>query len=139
MSFGVKEMFSYYGEDVTYGFIKSDFGEEFLFSRETMKVDEQDIEEYRSGIRHDVEEWGCDIWLTLFESTKYRKILVLRSIMPTFDEGDDEFDSWHDLYLLQEHDGTLRAVYCTGGYSIAKIQGFAKVYQYPESLKKYFD
>ena len=54
------------------------------------------------------------------------------------DSGDREYDSWHDLFLLQEHDGIIRAVYCTGGYRIAHIEGYAQVYQYPESLKKYF-
>jgi len=139
VSFGEEEKWSSSEEVVSYAHITEDFGEGFLFSSETVQVDAEEVEELMSGTRHNVEEWDCDIWLSLFSSTKYRKIVQLSCIMPTFDEGDREFDSWHDLYLLQEQDGTLRAVYCTGGYSIAKIQGFAKVYQYPESLKKYFD
>ena len=76
--------------------------------------------------------------IVIFENTKYKRIVRLSLSIPTFDLGDREYDSWHDFFLLQEYNGIIRAVYCTGGYRIARIEGYAQVYQYPESLEKYF-
>lgn len=123
---------------VSYAHINREFGEGFLFSPESMRVGEREIGIYTSGTRHDIEEKYCGANITIFESAVYQKIVRLSLSIPTFDSGDREYDSWHDLFLLQEHDGIIRAVYCTGGYRIARVEGYAQVYQYPESLKKYF-
>ena len=117
--------------------IDREFGEGFLFSPERMKVGVKEIDALTSGTRQDFEEKYHDANVTVFENTAYHRILRLSLSIPTFDSGDREYDSWHDLYLLLEHDGIMRAVYCTGGYRIAGIEGYARVYQYPEALKKY--
>lgn len=127
-----------YKDAVSYAHIKREFGEGFLFSSEPMKVSEQEIDVFTSGARQDIEEKYCGASIAIFESTVYRRIVRLSLSIPTFDSGDRQFDSWHDLFLLEEHNGIIRAVYCTGGYSIAHVEGYAQVYQYPESLKKYF-
>lgn len=123
----------------SYQHILREFGEEFSFSSRTIIAGKSDIESFTNGARKNVEEkyHGADI--ALFESTVYRKILRLSLSIPTFDSADREYDSWHDLYLLQKHDRTLCAVYCTGGYHIAKVEGYIKVVEIPEPLKKYFD
>ena len=123
---------------VSYKHIDREFGTGFLFSPERMQAEEREIDFFTSGIRHDMEEkfQGTDI--TIFESTKYRRIVRFSRSVPTFDSDDREYDSWRDLYLLQEHNGIIRAVYCTGGYKIACVEGYAQVYQYPKSLEKYF-
>lgn len=125
-------------EAVFYEHIKREFGDRFLFSSETMQVTEREVEFFTSGTRHNIEEKYCGTDIAIFESTKYKTVVRLSLSIPTFDSGDREYDSWHDLFLLQEHNGTIRAVYCTGGYQIAHIEGYAQVFQYPESLKGYF-
>lgn len=125
-------------EAVSYAHINREFGEGFLFSPESLRVDAREIDVYTSGTRHDIEEKYRGARIAIFESAVYQKIVRLSLSIPTFDSGDREYDSWHDLFLLQEHAGIIRAVYCTGGYRIAKVEGYAQVYQYPESLKKYF-
>lgn len=133
------EPMSSYKDAVSYAHITREFGEGFLFSSKMMQVGKREIDVYTSGARKNIEEKYCGTNIALFESTKYRKIVRLSLSIPTFDSGDREYDSWHDLYLLQEHSGIIRAVYCTGGYRIADVKGYARVYQYPDPLKKYFD
>ena len=123
---------------VSYAHIKREFGDGFLFSSEQMQVGEREITSFTSGSRENIKEKYYGANVAIFESTQFKKIVRLSLSIPTFDSGDREYDSWHDLFLLQEHDGIIRAVYCTGGYRIAHIEGYAQVYQYPESLKKYF-
>lgn len=124
---------------VSYEHITREFGEGFLFSPASMKAGERDIEEYLRGKRQDIDAWHYGTRVAVFESAVYRKIVRLSLRIPTFDSSDREYDSWHDLYLLQEHGGKIRAVYCTGGYRVAKVEGYAEVYQYPEDLKIFFD
>lgn len=123
---------------VSYAHIKREFGDGFLFSSEQMQVGEREITSFTSGSRENIKEKYYGANVAIFESAQFKKIVRLSLSVPTFDSGDREYDSWHDLFLLQEHDGIIRAVYCTGGYRIAHIEGYAQVYQYPESLKKYF-
>ena len=123
---------------VSYAHIKREFGDGFLFSAEQMQVGEREITSFTSGSRENIKEKYYGANVAIFESTQFKKIVRLSLSIPTFDSGDREYDSWHDLFLLQEHDGIIRAVYCTGGYRIAHVKGYAQVYQYPESLKKYF-
>lgn len=127
-----------YKDAVSYKHIKRDFGDGFLFSPKAMRVSEHKIDYFTSGSRHNVEEKYRGTDITIFESTKYKTIVRLSRSIPTFDSSDREYDSWHDLFLLQEHNGIIRAVYCTGGYKIAHVEGYAQVYQYPEPLKIYF-
>ena len=103
-----------------------------------MRVDECEIDFWTSGARHDIEAQyrGADI--TAFESTKYKTILRLSLSIPAFDSHARAYDAWHDLFLLQEHNGIIRAAYCTGGYRVAHVEGYAQVCQYPEFLKGYF-
>ena len=103
-----------------------------------MQVSEHEVDCFTSGPRHNIDEKYCGTSIAIFESTKYKTIVRLSLSIPTFDSGDREYDSWHDLFLLQEHNGIIRAVYCTGGYRVAHVEGYAQVYQYPEPLKKYF-
>ena len=79
-----------------------------------------------------------DCNVRFFTDGYYPRVVRLSKDIPTFDSGDREYDSWHDLYLVQEQSGNIHAVYCTGGYRIATIQGYAKVHQLPNILKKYF-
>lgn len=123
---------------VSYAHIKREFGDGFLFSSEQMQVGEREITSFTSGSRENIKEKYYGANVAIFESAQFKKIVRLSLSVPTFDSGDREYDSWHDLFLLQEHDGIIRAVYCTGGYRIAHIEGYAQVYQSPESLKKYF-
>ena len=127
-----------YKDAVSYEHIKREFGDGFLFSPEVMQVSEREVDLFTSGSRHNIEEKYCGTNIAIFESTKYKTIVRLSLSIPTFDSGDREYDSWHDLFLLQEHNGIIRAVYCTGGYRVAHVEGYAQVYEYPEPLKKYF-
>ena len=130
------EPISYKGA-VSYKHIDREFGNGFLFSSKLMRVSESNIDFFTSGPRHDIEEKYCGTNVAIFESTKYKTIVRLNLSIPTFDSDDREYDSWHDLFLLQEHNGIIRAVYCRGGYRVAHVEGYAQVYQYPEPLKKY--
>ena len=67
------------------------------------------------GKRLDIDARHCGTRIAVFESAIYRKIVRLSLRIPTFDSRDREYDSWHDLYLLQGRNGKIRAVYCTGG------------------------
>lgn len=124
---------------VTYKRITNDFGEGFLFSPQTMEVTENDVESYMNAEEKNMEQLSNIIRVSVLKCEKYSRIICVNRKIPTFDSGDREYDSWHELYLLQESDGIIRAVYCTGGYSIARIEGYAEVYQYPEYLEKYFN
>ena len=142
-SFGVEknekeESFNAYKDAVSYKHIDQEFGNGFLFSSKLMQIDEHEIDFFTSGIRHDIEEKFRGTDITVFDNAKYRKIVRLSLSVPAFDSEDREYDSWRDLFLLQEHNGIIRAVYCTGGYKVAFVEGYAQVYQYPESLKQYF-
>lgn len=123
---------------VSYAHIEREFGEGFLFSPVIMQIYKSEVDSFTSGSRHDISEKFRGVNLAVFDSTKYRKILRLSLSIPTFDSGDREYDSWHDLFLLQEQSGLIRAVYCTGGYRIAHVEGYAQVYEYPEALEVYF-
>lgn len=123
---------------VTYTHITNDFGEEFLFSPQMMEINENDIDSYMNAEEKDTEQLSYLIRVSVLESEKYCKIICVNRKIPTFDSSDRDYDSWHKLYLLQEKDGTIRAIYCRGGYSIAKVEGYAEVYEYPEYLEKYF-
>lgn len=127
-----------YDNAVSYEHITREFGNGFLFSPEMMHVNEREIDFLTSGSRHNIEEKNCGADIAIFESTKYKTIVRLSLSIPTFDSSDREYDSWHDLFLLQEHNGIIRAVYCTGGYRVAHVEGYAQVYQFPDSLKVYF-
>lgn len=127
-----------YKDAVSYKHVKQEFGNGFLFSPEAMQVSEREVDLFTSGSQHNIEEKYHGANIAIFESTKYKTILRLSLSIPTFDSGDREYDSWHDLFLLQEHTGIIRAVYCTGGYRIARVEGYAQVYEYPTPLKKYF-
>lgn len=122
---------------VTHAHIAQEFGEGFLFSREPMAVYEEGISLLSSGTRKDLMQPFRDARVTLFENEHFQKIVRLSLRIPTFDSGDREYDSWHDLFLVRTHDGILRAVYCTGGYKIAHIEGYARLYRYPDPLKEY--
>lgn len=128
---------TFHKDSISYEHIKREFGDGFLFSPKTMNVGEREIDFFKSGTRHDIEEKYHGANIAIFESTKYKRIVRLSLSIPTFDSGDREYDSWHDLFLLQERNGIIRAVYCTGGYRVARVEGYAQVYQYPEALKKY--
>jgi hypothetical protein len=95
--------------------IERDFGRDFLFSMETLNVTEEDLEKYQSGIPLDTDKFN-DCNVRLFTDGYYPKVVRLSKDIPTFDSGDREYDSWHDLYLVQEQSGNIHAVYCTGGY-----------------------
>lgn len=129
---------TFYKDGISHEHIKREFGDGFLFSPKPMNVGKREIDFFTSGTRHNIEEKYNGVSIVIFENTKYKRIVRLSLSIPTFDLGDREYDSWHDLFLLQEHNGIIRAVYCTGGYRIARIEGYAQVYQYPESLEKYF-
>ncbi|MDO4332396.1 MAG: hypothetical protein Q4C58_06855 [Eubacteriales bacterium] len=118
--------------------IEFDFGKDFLFSLKTIVVTEEDIKDLKSGnLKEPKDKYrGCDV--KVFTDGKYPRVLRLSKDIPVFDSGDREYDSWYDLYLVQEKNGNIYAVYCTGGYRIAKIKGYAKVYKYPEDLRQYF-
>ncbi len=122
---------------VSYEHIDREFGNGFLFSPKAMPVKKSEVDFLTSGTRHNIEEKYLGADIVIFESSKYKTVLRLSLSIPTFDSADREYDSWHDLFLLQEHNGIIRGVYCTGGYSVSHIEGYWQVYQYPEPLKKY--
>lgn len=123
--------------------IERDFGEGFLFSVEALNVTEEDLKRCNSGNLKepcDHYQFGkydkCDV--LIYTDGYYPKVVRICKDIPTFDSGDREYDSWHDLYLVQEKSGDIHAIYCTGGYHIALIQGYKKVYKLPGELEKYF-
>lgn len=123
---------------VTYRHITNDFGKGFLFSPQITEVTEDDVNSYMNAEEKDTEQLSYLIRVSVLESEKYSKIVCVNRKIPTFDSDDREYDSWHNLYLLRENSGIIRAVYCTGGYSTVRIEGYAEVYEYPEYLNKYF-
>ena len=127
-----------YTDAVSYAYINREFGEGFLFSPEPMQVGEREIDFYTSGTRRNIRRKYRDTNITIYNNLIYQKIVCLSLSIPTFDSEDREYDSWHNLYLVQEKNGNIHAAYCTGGYRIATIQGYAKVYQLPNELKRYF-
>lgn len=123
--------------------IERDFGKGFLFSKNTLSVTEEDLKKYKAGNLkepYDKYQLGKFDWCDVLVYTDgyYPKVVRLCKNIPTFDSEDREYDSWHDLYLVQEQNGNIHAAYCTGGYHVAQIIGYAKVYLYPGLLKKYF-
>lgn len=126
------------GSTACYAQIKREFGEEFIFSPLMKRADEQDIHFFTSGIRTNVAENYHSASIACFESSVYQKIVRLSLSIPVFDSGDREYDSWHDLYLLQDKSGSIQAVYCTGGYRISRVEGYIRVLRIPEPLMKYF-
>lgn len=124
---------------VSYAHITREFGEGFLFSPESIPFDESGISLLSSGTRREMQERCENARITLFENARFRRIVRLSLSIPTFDFGDRQYDSWHDLFLYQEHTGIIRAVYCTGGYRIAHVEGCRQVYRYPQILEKYFE
>lgn len=135
----IDEIISMLESAVTYKHITNDFGEGFLFSPQMIEVTENDVDSYMRAKEKDAEQLSNSIKVSVLESEKYSKIICVSRKIPTFDSSDREYDSWHELYLLQESNGIIHAVYCTGGYSIARIEGYAEVYEYPEYLRKYFE
>ena len=124
--------------------IENDFGKGFLFSMKTLNITEEDLKKYKSGnLKEPYKKYQfgkydkCDVMI--YTDGHYPKVVRLSKDIPTFDSGDREYDSWHDLYLAEEKNGNIHAVYCTGGYRIAKIQGYAKVHKYPDELKPYLE
>lgn len=119
--------------------VKWNFGEGFLFSKNKIKITADDIEDYKSGnlkkpygSYHD-----CDVMV--YTGGKYPRVVRIDKDIPTFDSDDREYDSWRDLYLVKRENGSIFAVYCTGGYRIAEIAGYETVYKFPDELSQYFD
>ena len=89
--------------------IERDFGKGFLFSMETLNVTEEDLEKYQSGTPLDADKFkDCNV--RFFTDGYYPRVVRLSKDIPTFDSGDREYDSWHDLYLVQEQSGNIHAV-----------------------------
>lgn len=91
---------------------------------------------YTTGKSSEFEEYnGCNV--TVYTNGAYPQVIRLSKDIPIFDSGDREYDLWHDLYLVSESNGQLCAVYCTGGYRLARIIGFLNVIKYPEEFELY--
>ncbi len=133
-------------ERFTNGYVKTDFGEGFLFSAENIDVTSEDVEKYQSGkiIQFcEKHQYGKDTFqnysVTVYANSIYRKVIKLTRRIPTVDHRTLAYNSWHSLYLVQENNGNIFAVYCIAGSLITKVKGYAKVYLYPNELKCYFD
>ncbi len=112
--------------------ITYDFGEGFLFAPDLLAVSEQSLSYCQSGEEIEAEPYhGCRV--TVYQKADAPRVYRLQKEIPTFDAGDREYDSRHELYLIADARG-WRAIYATGGYKIARIAGFAKVLKLPKEL-----
>ena len=56
----------------------------------------------------------------LYQMRNGKKAVGLFLDIPTFDSGDRQYDSWHELYLTQgDVPDSVDGAYCTGGYALA--------------------
>lgn len=118
--------------------ISNDFGKGFVFSdKQSIRISEKEFEGYSSGKSQLLDETYNGSSLLVFSGGMYPKVLRLRQSIPTFDSADREYDSWHELYLVQENDGHIHAVYAKGGYRIAGIEKIPDVLKYPKALKRH--
>lgn len=124
--------------------VSNDFGNGFIFSKDTFSATEEDLEKYKSGDASEIEKYQYGVHkydvckYVVYTGGVYPKVVRLIKDVPTFDSGDREYDSWHDLYLVQKKRGNVFAVYCKGGYRISEIIGYSKVFIYPSWLKRFF-
>ncbi len=109
--------------------IRFDFGRGYRFSG--MAPGRDQLERFQEGERREYPEkiQGCQV--TIYTGGTYEKVVRLSKSIPTFDSGDREYDSWHDLYLGTTRERTVQALYCTGGYRVAKAVFFGKVLGVP--------
>lgn len=104
-----------------------------MFSRRPIFVDLGACDVYTSGEREDFNEkyHGADI--TVFKSPVYTRIVRLSVTVSTSESSDEE----HELFLLQENSGIIRAVYCIRGEKVYFVEEYSKGYDVPDELKKY--
>lgn len=117
--------------------VERDFGAGFSFSFGVCVNGEAWLKKYSSGNRTDTGETFRGNTIVLFENDHYPKVVRITKNMPTFDSGDREYDSWHDLYLVRDRWGALHGLYATGGYRVAKVISLGIVLSYPKELKRF--
>jgi len=118
--------------------VERDFGAGFSFSLDLPVAGEKLMKEYSSGRRTDTGESFRNNGIVLFESEAYPKVVRITKDIPTFDSGDRQYDSWHDLFLARDFRGCLHGLYAAGGYRVAKVINLGLVLDYPEELKRFF-
>ena len=80
------------------------------------------FEKYGFVYDHDISDS-----LMVYKSKEGEKALVIYIAVPTFDEGDREWDSYKKLYLLPDT-GKITAFICRGGYKLAKVMVYEDVW-----------
>ncbi len=116
--------------------IRNDFGNGFVFAGFYNGGDMQEYwQRLEKGNRENLPEkvLGCSV--AVFTGGDFPKVVRLSKAIPTFDSGDREYDSWHDLLLACKADGSVEGLYCTGGYRLAKTLGFRKLLKCPEEVR----
>ncbi len=120
--------------------IRNDFGKGFFFRGRTSGITEAWIDGLRKDHREDLPEKYRGCLVTIYTGGNYRKVVRLSLSIPTFDSGDREWDSWHDLYLVcPKGDGPIYGAYVTCGYRIALLVGFREMVCCPDEVRKLLD
>ncbi len=115
--------------------VHNDFGKEYQFQGKTI-VYKPELERLSTGEAWEDPSSNWDYKLVVYTGGAYPKVVYQRKYIPTFDIYDRESDSWHDLYLIREENGNIKAVYATGGYVIAGITGWNKVISCPKKIRE---
>lgn len=113
-----------------------------IFSFENVKFfyDSKSCEEAMgSGIKTDVDEfihqYGVDNSTDVYKDKKGNNVLRIYCSVPTFDEGDREWDSYRKFYIVPEKN-CFKGIFVFGGYSIAKIYTYTNMRCADEETKK---
>ncbi len=116
--------------------IRRDFGEGFAF-RGFLGASENYWRSLETGKREDLSEKfrGCSI--VIFTGGVYPKVVRLSRPIPTFDSGDRQYDSWHDLHFVPMEGGKIKGLYSTGGYELVKAVGFQELLACPPEVEAY--
>lgn len=71
-------------------------------------------------------QYDIDKSASVYKDSKGKNVLRLFCSVPTFDEGDREWDSYRKLFIVPDKNG-LKGLLVFGGYNIAKIYTYSNI------------
>lgn len=71
-------------------------------------------------------QYDIDKSASVYKDNKGKNVLRFFCSVPTFDEGDREWDSYRKLFIVPDKNG-LKGLLVFGGYNIAKIYTYSNI------------
>ncbi len=108
----------------------------FFSSKEDRIEAERLIDEFRLGELHKLEETFGYGFAGLYVGGAYKKVLRLYSSVPTFDEGDRDFDSYRVTVFIRDKSDKYYLAKYSGGYALAGLTIYGELIRFPKKYEE---